>query len=194
MPLRVSEEARNEKRGKGADLFKAAQVAQRRGRYEEAASSLRLAIAFDPFNDEYKSAFSELRGKRSLARMDELLAASEERWCDSDCREAEQVCKEVLLHSPDDPVTYDRVARLYLAIGDNERAGEYVGRAIEGDPQESGFRRTLAMVHRAKGLWGHAISELERVLEANSEDTEARRLIQQLKTGSRQKAADGGKR
>lgn len=194
MRFKIPEEVRQAKAAKGDDLFQSALISLRMGRLSEAASNMRLAVAFDPFNSEYKRAFGELQAKLALQQIDELLAGTASGLNGSDQREARRLCEEALLYMPDDADVMDRAARVYILVDQLEEAEQYVRRAIEIEPAAGRFRRTLAAIHQARGNRGHAVSELETALELDSSDAEARKMLGSLKRNGRSGASSGGNR
>ena len=192
MPFRIPKKARKEKSAKGEELFKAAQLADRMGRLAEAASNMRLAVAFDPFNREYKRALGEIQAKAAMARIEELVGEPEGNWVDSDKAEAKRLVEGALLYRSHDATANDLAARLYLCVGDCERAAEYAERALEVAPETGAYHRTMGKVHRKRGNKGHAISELERSIELDPGDVEARQILDALKMTTRRSLANGG--
>ncbi len=194
MPFRVPEEVRKAKQDKGADFFKAAQADEKMGRLAEAASNLRLAVAFDPFDQEYKRAFGALQAKLARERIEELLALPAASLGQSDRREAERLCEEILLHAADDPDANCLAARIFLTLEDFERALEYIQRALEADADRGDYLRIMAEVYVGRGARGHAIATLQRVLDRNQGDIEARKMLDGLKQNQRRNAVNGGKK
>ena len=62
-----------ERRLKASQFFKAASVAAYRKNFREAAGNVRLAIAFDPWNSEYKERFAELQAALRAAESELVL-------------------------------------------------------------------------------------------------------------------------
>jgi tetratricopeptide (TPR) repeat protein len=192
MPFKIPEEIRQAKAAKGDDLFKAALISQKMGRLSEAASNMRLAVAFDPFNAEYKRAFGALQAEIALQQIDEMLGGPTASIGGADKREAQRLCKDALQFQPDDTSVLDRAARIHILVDQLDQAEEYIKRAVEIDPKAGGLHRTLAAVHQKRGNRGHAISELERALELDSGDAEARKMIGALKKNNRRVLNSGG--
>lgn len=192
MARRVPESVREEKAAKGAELFKVAVQAQKMGRLNEAASNMRLAVAFDPFNREYKRALGEVQAKVAFEHIEELLGDSGSILSERERSEAQRLADEVLLHRPGDAATCDLAARVYLKIEDAERADEYSSRAIELDPEVGAFHRTAAEVHKLRGNNGHAMFVLQKALELDSGDMEAQKMLDALKIRPRRVSANGG--
>ena len=63
--FRIPDAILAERRGRAREFHAAALVAAHKQRWMEAAASARLAIAFDPWSDEYKKRFGELQARVS---------------------------------------------------------------------------------------------------------------------------------
>jgi curved DNA-binding protein CbpA len=180
MPFRIPESVMSERRQKAKDFFEAGRFALERGNTLEAASSVRLAIAFDPFNEEYKQSFGEVQAKAAETREARLIEQADS-FDSSQLREALRLYEEVLLYRPHDPEINDKSAALALQLDRIELAQEYAERAVEHSPEVARYHRTLAGVHRAKGDRGHAIHELEKALKCDSGDEKAQRMLAALR-------------
>ncbi|MCP4037555.1 MAG: DnaJ domain-containing protein [bacterium] len=185
MPFKMPEGLRDEKAARGEELFKAAQQSERMQRYSEAAANLRLAVAFDPFNREYKRALGAAQARIAYERIGEILGEGECGLSESEKSEARRLAEEVILHRPKDHATLDLAARVYVELGDPERAEEYCKRALEAAPDTGAYHRTMAMVHELRGNKGHAVSELKKALDLDSGDGKARKMLQALRSSSR---------
>lgn len=185
MPFRVPDALRKDRNSKGEALFRSAKQSEVMGRLEEAASNLRLAVAFDPFNREYKRTLGEVQAKVAVERIEALLSNTKAGFCDAEKREGRRLAEEILLYRPNDAKTNILAARVYVEIEDTQRAEEYCSRAIELDPANGGYRRTRAGVHLLCGNKGHAVSELNKALELNSSDLEARKMLDTLRVKRR---------
>lgn len=185
MPFRVPNALREDKNSKGEELFRSALQSEKMGRPAEAASSMRLAVAFDPFNREYKRVLGAIQANMALARIDELLSFKTVGFCESEQREARSLAEEILLYRPDDAEVNDVAARIFIRLEDAERAEKCCTRAVELEPDVGGYRRTRASVHALCGNKGHAVSELNKALELDSSDLEARKMMDALRIKSR---------
>ncbi len=192
MPFRIPKAVSDEKAAKGAEFFKVATQAKKMGRLSEAASNLRLAVAFDPFNYDYKRALGEVQTKVAFDRVQALLKGSSCGFSGSEASEAQRLADEVLLYRPGDAAACDLAARVQLRLDNAERAEEYSLRAIDLAPEVGAFRRTLAGVHRLRGNKGHASYELKMALELDSGDVEAREMLEALRIKPRRMSANGG--
>lgn len=192
MPFRVPKAVNGETAAKAEGFFKVATQAEKMGRCSEAASNLRLAVAFDPFNRDYKRALGEVQAKVAFERIETLLKGSSRGFSSSEASEAQRLADEVLLYRPDDAAACDLAARVQLRLENAERAEEYSLRAIDLAPELGAFRRTIAGVHRLRGNKGHASCELKKALELDSGDLEARKMLEALRIKPRRMSANGG--
>ena len=78
--VRIPEKILTERRFKARQFCDAARVAQHKGNWNEAASCVRLAIAFDPWADEYKEAFAEVLAEVNRLRAAELFEQARGAW------------------------------------------------------------------------------------------------------------------
>lgn len=185
MPYKISAKGVAERCAKAAEFYQSAQVAARGLRFLEAASSARLAIAFDPSKAEYKRCFAEIQVQAAEARVEQLLQRDDSSMDHDEQLDAMALYEETLLYRPHDPVINSRAALLALALHQIESAREYAERAVEHSPEEGAYHRVLARVFKAQGDRGHAVRELELALKFDRDDTEARELLRQLKRRSR---------
>jgi curved DNA-binding protein CbpA len=150
--FRIPPQVLAERKLKASHFFEAAMVAAKRERWHEAAPSLRLAVAFDPWNDKYRRQFSEILSRHYEQRASKLLEPEGGSVDVSDKNEALRLLEEVLIHRPADSEVNHRAALLALDIHEFERATEYAEAACALSPESADKRLTLARVHRANGL------------------------------------------
>ncbi len=183
MPFRIPQGVLVQRKEKAVEFFEAAQTAHHRRQFTDAASSMRLAIAFDPFRGEYKQFFSEVQVKAAEQRARELLAKSEASQEESDVREALRSHEDILLYHPHEPDLNYRAARLALQLHALAQAQEFIDRALEHSSDVGAYHVTLARIHQARGEKGHACKCLEVALELDAADHEARELLKKLRRG-----------
>jgi len=189
LPFKIPEAILNERRQRARSFYDSARTWAENGHHLEAASSIRLAIAFDPHEELYKQTFAEIQSGVSNQRIAELLREAKQ-WKDvAEMREGLKQCEEALLYRPHDPDLNDAAARCALAVGSKTEALEFAERALEHSPDVGRYHRTLAQVLAATGHRGHAIQELERALELDDTDVQARELLRSLKP---RRAVHGG--
>jgi len=194
MPFRIPEAALAERRQKAAQFFETARQAERRGQLKEAASSARLAIAFDPFNLEYKRAFSEIQIACAEGAIEELVQNSDSVGIVNQQKKTLELCEEVLLYKPHDPEVNHRVARMAAELNDWEKAREHAERAVERSPDVARYHTTMGRIFRQLGAKGHALRELEKSIELDPGDEEAMKLLALMKRRSPRAAGHGGAR
>ncbi|MBW2542660.1 MAG: DnaJ domain-containing protein [Deltaproteobacteria bacterium] len=170
-----------ERKLRASHFYDAAMVAAKRERWHEAAPSLRLAIAFDPWNDEYRKRFSDILSRNYEHRAIKLLDDSDGSVDPSDKLEALRLLEEVLIHRPADPEVNNRAARVALEIDELERAMEYAEAACELCPDSAEMRLTLARVLRRDGRREKAGSVLKEAARLDPENEEVQRELQKLR-------------
>jgi len=192
MPFKIPESALAERRQKAAQLFEAARQSQDRGRFKEAASNIRLAIAFDPRNAEIKRVFAEIQAGCAESKIEELIRDSDSSGVVSQQRKTLELCEEVLLYRPHNPEVNDRAARMAADLNDFAKAGEYAERAVEHSPGMAKYHTTLGRIYRQLGNKGHAVRELEKALELDPHDEEAMKLLDLVKRRPSSAMGQGG--
>jgi len=179
--FRIPPQILAERKLKASHFFDAAMVSAKRERWQEAAPSLRLAIAFDPWNDEYRTRFSDFLSRDYEQRATKLLASDGGVPDPADQNEALRLLEEVLIHRPADPDINYRAALLALDIDDLERATEYGEAACELCPESVEKRLTLARVHRVNGLREKAKLVLTEAAQLEPKNEEVQAEIQKLR-------------
>jgi tetratricopeptide (TPR) repeat protein len=173
--------ALEERRRKAKGFFETGMTAFRAERWLEAAGSVRLALAFDPWNEAFKEAFVDVQRKaheeRAKALIKEADAASDLReW-----REALRLLEEALPFRPFDAELHHRAGKLaWQAAGDHRKAKDYVAAACELDPGKAVYRRTLGLIYKEAGLKANARRELEAALRLAPDDKETRAELRSL--------------
>jgi tetratricopeptide (TPR) repeat protein len=181
MPFKIPEALLNERKARAKSFYDSARTWAENGHHLEAASSIRLAIAFDPHEELYKATFAEIQVGISDTRIAELIKQAKSWSGNAEWRTGLKQCEEVLLHRPHDPELNEMAARCSLGLRELDEAREYADRAIEHSPDVARYHRTLAEILGASGDRGHAIRELELALELDSSDVEARALLERWK-------------
>jgi hypothetical protein len=173
--FRIPPQILAERKLKASHFFDAAMVAAKRERWQEAAPSLRLAIAFDPWNDSYRARFSDILSHDYEQQAAKLLDPDGGAVDPADKNEAFRLLEEVLIHRPADPEVNHRAALLALDIRELERATEYAEAACELCPDSTEKRLTLVRVRAANGLLEKARSVLTEAarLEPKNEEVQA---------------------
>jgi tetratricopeptide (TPR) repeat protein len=183
--FRIPEKVMTERRFKAKQFYQAAMVSAKKGRWLEAGASVRLAIAFDPWNDEYKGGFAEVQAQVHQVRAAELLQEADASLDASAQQEAMRMYEEALVYSPCNPEINEKAARLALELGDLDNAREYAETACELSPQVTSTHLVLGKILLRSGLRDRAKVELERALEIDPDDEETKSAIEALQHNRR---------
>ncbi|MFP8881096.1 MAG: DnaJ domain-containing protein [Myxococcota bacterium] len=179
--FKMPESVMVERRSRAAEFYKTAMIAVHRGRWEEAAQCVRLAIAFDPWNDEYRAEFAEIQVKSHQQRVDRMLDEDAEGWGAGNVGNALKLVEEILAYRPADSAANHQAARLALSTGANDRALEYAQAASDLCPDSAPIRLTLAKAMRRCGMSEKAMSELKTAAELDPENSEIRTELYELR-------------
>jgi curved DNA-binding protein CbpA len=189
--FRIPDSILAERRGRAREFHAAALVAAHKNRWLEAAASARLAIAFDPWNDEYKKRFGELQARVNQIRGVELVEKAEA-FAQQNPHEALRLFEEALHLRPHDPRVNARAADLALECGEVSKAREYAERACELRPDVAAHQRTLGRVLAKEGLRDKAIAAFESALKIDPKDVKAAGELKKVRSAMRRRF--GGKR
>lgn len=187
MPFKLPESVFAERRQRAREFFDSAQQELARNRFVEASQTIRLAIAFDPFEDRYRERFGEVQARAVELRAEALVAEAEAATTaggiTDDKRYAQvlRLYEEALLYRPHDPSLNDRAARAAIHCKQLTKAVEYAETALAHSPEVAQHHVTMALVHRARGNQGHAIKSLEQAISLEKECEEARKLLASLR-------------
>jgi curved DNA-binding protein CbpA len=192
MLFKMPKAVQSERCQKAAQFFNAAQQSAKRGRFKEAISSVRLAVAFDPFNDEYKRTFAEIQAACSEELIGELIQNSDSAGVVNQQRKTLELCEEVLRGQPQNHEANHRAARMALELNDFAKAREYAERAVEHAPDVAEYHTTMGRIYKRLGNKGHAIRELEKLIELDPNDEEALKQLDLVKGRSPRTADHGG--
>lgn len=182
-----------DRRARAKGLFEAAMASFAAERWLEAAGGVRLAIAFDPWNESYKEHFGEVQRKAHEERAKQLLREGESALELRDFPTALRAFGDALEYRPHDAELLHRAARLAWATGgDLHQAKEWAMAAVELDGTNAAHHRVLGQVYKAAGLEANARRELETAVAIDPKDEEARAELRAL--GGRALRWLGGKR
>jgi curved DNA-binding protein CbpA len=164
-----------ERQFKARQFFQAAQVSAHQKSWLEAAASVRLAIAFDPWNPEYKDGFARIQMNVHGVRATDLLEQAENAGSH---KEALRMLEEAVGYRPMDPQLNARAARLALELGELDHAREYAETVCEIEPDEAGHHVVMCRIQRRLGRVQEAREALERAaaLAPNDKGVKAERL------------------
>lgn len=191
--FRIPQKVLTERQFKAKQFRQAAMVSAKRQSWLEAAASIRLAIAFDPWNDEYKREFAKMQAQVHEARAAELLREADASLSSHAQTEAMRLYEEALSYRPCDPEINQRAALLACEIGELDAAREYAETACEVDPDAASVHCTLGRVLMRMGLLEKAGGEFRRALAIDPDHEETRaqteKLKRQNKPGRRRKGS-----
>ncbi len=182
-----------ERRFHARQFYTAATVSMKRERWIEAAASVRLAIAFDPWCDEYKQAFSEIQSHVHRVRAAQLLQEAKGAFDDSAKQEALRLYEEALAFQPRDEELNAQAAGLALELAELDRAREYAEIACEVSPENKEHHVMLARVYRKQGLADRAMDALEAANRIDPKDDSVRAEMDSLRRRGR-RGMTGGKK
>lgn len=186
MPFKLPALLLAERQQCAREFWEVAQHDVSQNRFVEAASAARLAVAFDPFNDTYRQGFGRVQGRAAEMKAEALMAEANEaaREGISDWNYSNELLRlyeEALLYRPHQPELNERAARVAIDCDSLVKALEYAERAVEHSPEVASYQVTLGMVYRARGNPGHAARALEKALELEPDDLEARKQLRTLR-------------
>jgi tetratricopeptide (TPR) repeat protein len=192
--FRIPAEVLAERRFKAGRLRDAARVAAARESWSEAASAIRLAIAFDPWNDEYKEAFAVIQGELHQRRAAELLEGASSGALIATGSEALRLLEEALGYRPSDARLLHRAAELALEVGEVDRAQEWAERACELAPDVAAHHATHGRALRRAGERVLAREAFERAQRLDPGDAQAAEELDRLRRRPAERARTGGMR
>jgi curved DNA-binding protein CbpA len=187
--FRIPEEVLAERRFKARRFREAARAAAAQAKLGEAAAAIRLAIAFDPWSDEYKEAFAQIQSELQQQRAAELLERAGASPGSSGA-EALRLLEEAIHYRPSDARLHHRAAELALELGEVERAREYAERACELGPEVAAHHTALGRVLRRVGERALARAAFERAHRLDPADARASEELDRLR---RRRAAQPGR-
>jgi len=170
-----------QRRAKAKNLFESGMAAFAAQRWVEAAGAVRLAIAFDPHNEHYRSRFGEVRAKAADVRFAQLSKEAESALSYRDGADALRLFEEALHHKPFDVRANHMAAKLaWVVANDLHRAKEYAARACDMEPDDAECRKMLGQIYKAAGLKANARRELQRAARLDPKDAEVRAELKSL--------------
>ncbi len=191
--FRIPREVLSERKIKAGQFARAGERAAQQGRWSEAAASIRLAIAFDPWNAEYKAPFAEIQAKALQHRAACLIEEAEGARDGEGGKNALRLYEEALHCQPYDPEINYNAASAALAMGDPKLAQEYAERVCELCPDDARYRMVLGEVCKEIGRLDEAIEHYEKATALDPEDTKAKKGLEAVRRESRRRRQLGGK-
>jgi len=189
--FRIPEAVLTERRFRAGRLRDAAHQELGRRHFAEAASAMRLAIAFDPWNDAYKDEFAAVQAELHQQRATDLLSGEGAPASGSDTL---RQIEEALHFRPSDARLHHRAAELALEQGEVERAHEYAERACELAEDVAVHFSTLGRVLRRMGEGTRARQAFERAQGLDPGDPDAARELDRLRRQRPARTRGGGMR
>jgi len=187
--FRIPEKVLLERKFKAKQFSQAARISSRRESWLEAAASIRLAIAFDPWNDEYKREFAAVQAQAHQLRAQDLLREADASLDGRAQHQALQMYEEALSYRPCDPEINAKAARLALELGEHDAAREYAESACEFDPEVAETHAILGKVLSRMGLRDRAIAALERAKALDPDDRDVNAQLASMNRNRRGKKA-----
>ena len=192
--FQLPKELLDERKAGARKFYQAAMASASRERWVEAAASVRLAIAFDPWCDEYKRGFAEVQSHVHGVRAAKLLEEAKGSFDDSARQEALHLYEEALAFRPRDEELNARAAQLALELSDFDRAREYAETACEVCPDVKDYRVILAHVYGKQGLVDKAMGAFKEAYRIDPKDDQVRAQMDALQRRGRRGRAMGGKK
>ncbi len=146
--FKMPEKALVERRFRARQFNDASREAAAKQNWLEAAASARLAVAFDPWNRDFKEHFASIQADVHAVRAAELLEQAAGAGAKED---ALRLLEEAIHYRPADAALHARAARLALDTGDKDRAREYAENAVELEPEAVSSQIILCRVLRRAG-------------------------------------------
>lgn len=189
--FRLPEELLAERRFRAKQLAESADTSGRRGNWKEAASCIRLAIAFDPWNNAYKEQFGAVQIEIHRIRAEELRQEAIGAFDSRSLAKALSLYEEVLAYKPSDAPAHDKAAELCLELEQFDQAQEYADRACELEPESAAYHITRGRVLKRRGRRDRAIDAFETAQTLDPQDTRSGDELKKLRRKSGN--ARGGK-
>jgi len=171
----------HQSRKKARAHFESAKQEQERGDWVRASSLVRLALAFDPREQEYHRALADI-GPRANSEQAELARAKGEMLLSrGQAGEALPFLEEAFALVPTDPDLGCQIAVLLRGDPDTlARAADFARQAVELDEGNPEYRKTLGMILKDQGLLTEARKELQRAWELDPMDREVKQALSVL--------------
>ena len=150
------------------------------GRWIKAASSLHLAVEFDPSNKEYKALHEEAQKKAKQSRAAQFINQAESAEGFGGYREAIEHYKRAVECDPPDGLAFYRLGELLLHKADDARTAlTHFRQAAAKEPENSRYGIALAELYLHLGMPKNAEREYVRVLEREPKNQKARAGLRQ---------------
>jgi len=152
-------------------------------RYSRAANAFKLALSYDPDDEEVRSLYETAHTKSTRLAADGLVRRADMEVQVGDLKLAASLYDQAASVNPV-PAIMHRAAVLMLAARENlHRAQDYANRAAQAEPQKADYRLTLAKVYIEAGLLKNAARELDaakNLAETDEQKAEVKALKKRL--------------
>lgn len=180
----IQQRALKQRKAKAKRLFEAGMAAFAAERFVEASGSVRLAIAFDPWNQAFKDSFVDVQRKAHAVMAERHLKEAESALEMRDHVAAMKAFEELLHFRSHDPKTLTRAAQFALQAGsDLRQAKEWAQAAVDIDPDVAEYRLLLGQVFHAAGFEANARREFEMAIKLNPADEVAQEELRAMRGG-----------
>jgi tetratricopeptide (TPR) repeat protein len=160
---------------KAQSYFEDGKSAFEQGQWIKAASSLHLAVEFDPSNQEYKDLSDEAQKKAKQSRAAQFIQQAESAEGFGGYREAIEHYKRAVACDPPDGLAFFRLGELLLKTADDARAAlNHFRTAAAKEPENSRYGLALADLYMDLKMPKNAEREFSRVLEREPKNAIAR--------------------
>jgi tetratricopeptide (TPR) repeat protein len=159
----------------------AADRAEAGGDLVSATNALRIAASLAPADAAMRTRLAELELKAASGLADSYLEQAQYEEREGRFLEAAKSYRRAL-RGKSSPKLMDRVAFCILsAKGDLREAADFGKRAVQGAPDDAGFRVNLAKIYLEAKMQQSAISELERAQQLAPKDDTIRDLLKRAR-------------
>lgn len=150
--------------------------------FKNAVSNFKLAIAFDPYNEQYKKDYETAKEGQKIGDGEQLLKKAQFFEDLGKLEEAAAIMKEAISFAPGEPKFLHKMAvLLYKARRQQKLAIKLARRAASYDTQNQDYLRTLANLYLQADQQKYALRELEKLLKLDKKNSELKREIKRLK-------------
>jgi len=151
------------------------------GDFVSATNALRIASSLAPADAGMRTRLTELEIRAAAGLADSYLEQAQYEEREGRFPEAAKSYQRALRGKPS-PKLMDRVAFCILsAKGDLREAADFGKRAVQGAPDDPGFRVNLARIYLEAGMKQSAVSELERAQQLAPKDDTIRDLLKRAR-------------
>lgn len=169
------------RRAKARRHYKDALAMKEEGDTVKAANSIKLALALEPDNQEYKAFLDEVGPDAAKIRAEKEYRRGQAEEAVGKYEDALQAYLVAIENCPDESRALARAAALLLELKrDLRQALEFSRRAQFLDPDEPKHSLTTANIYEAMEMWLNAQRELKRYVTSNPLDEKAAERLKQL--------------